>query len=84
MLINSITFDIVKFIRYFLQFNVTRNLTFAFIDSFSQTWPGIDDQTQQVHWEEETRKLWIEATSKNETFDFKTIGKYFAGLKQDL
>ena len=45
------------------------------MDSFSQTWPGIDDETQQDHWQEETGKLWIEATSKNSTFDFKTIGK---------
>ena len=51
------------------------------MDSFSQTWPGIDDQTQQDHWQEETRKLWIEATSKNDTFDFKTIGKYFESLE---
>ena len=43
------------------------------MDSFSQTFPGIDDEVQQEHWIEETNKLWKEATGKNETFDFKTI-----------
>ena len=50
------------------------------MDSFSQTYPGFDDETQQAHWQEETRKLWIEATAKNSTFDFKTIGKYLSIL----
>ena len=36
---------------------------------------GIDDETEQFHWREETSKLWQEATTKNSTFDFKTIGK---------
>ena len=55
------------------KFGITRNFTFAFMDSYSQTFPGVDDQVQQEHWIEETGKLWAEATGKNETFDFKTI-----------
>ena len=66
------------------------------MDSFSQAWDGItirskltislvlfkgiDDETEQFHWREETSKLWLEATSKNSTFDFKTIGKYNAKI----
>ena len=55
------------------KFEITRNFTFSFMDSYSQTFPGVDDQVQQEHWIEETAKLWAEATGKNETFDFKTI-----------
>ena len=55
------------------KFEITRNFTFSFMDSYSQTFPGVDDQVQQQHWMEETGKLWTEATGKNETFDFKTI-----------
>ena len=55
------------------KFDISRNLTFAFMDSFFQTFPGIDDEVQQEHWIEETNKLWKEAPGKNETFDFKTI-----------
>ena len=40
------------------KFDISRNLTFAFMDSFSQTFPGIDDEVQQEHWIEETNKLW--------------------------
>ena len=43
------------------------------MDSYSQSIPDIDDPVQQEHWIEETSKLWKEATSKNETFDFLTI-----------
>ena len=55
------------------KFDVTRNLTFAFMDSYSQAYPGVEDEVQQQHWVEETGKLWTEATGRNETFDFKTI-----------
>ena len=55
------------------KFQVERNLTFAFMDSFSQSGPNLNDQTQQSYWIRETMKLWNEATGKNETFDFKTI-----------
>lgn len=43
------------------------------MDSFSQSFPAINDEVQQAHWIEETNKLWSEATGKNETFEFKTI-----------
>ena len=55
------------------KFEIERNLTFAFMDSFSQSGPNLNDEVQQSHWTEETNKLWSEATSRNETFDFKTI-----------
>ena len=55
------------------KFDITRNFTFAFMDSFSQAGPAQNDQVQQQHWWEETLKLWDEATGRNETFDFKTI-----------
>ena len=55
------------------KFGVTRNFTFAFMDSFSQSGPELGDEVQQQHWWEETLKLWEEATGRNETFDFKTI-----------
>ena len=55
------------------KFEIQRNLTFAFMDSFSQFGPNLYDEVQQSHWIEETNKLWSEATSRNETFDFKTI-----------
>ena len=43
------------------------------MDSFSQAGPNINDDIQQEHWNEETSKLWNEATGKNDTFDFLTI-----------
>ena len=55
------------------KFGVTKNFTFAFMDSFSQSGPELGDEVQQQHWWEETLKLWEEATGRNETFDFKTI-----------
>ena len=55
------------------KFDIARNFTFAFMDSFSQAGPAQNDQVQQEHWIEETSKLLKEATGKNETFDFKTI-----------
>ena len=55
------------------KFDVERNLTFAFMDSFSQSGPNLNDEVQQSHWVGETNKLWSEATPKNETFDFRFI-----------
>ena len=55
------------------KFGLERNLTFAFMDSYSQWAPNLNDEVQQSHWINETNKLWYEATSRNETFDFKTI-----------
>jgi len=55
------------------KFGLSRNFTFAFMDSFSQSGNNPNDEVQQIHWQEETGKLWKEATGRNETFDFKTI-----------
>ena len=55
------------------KFQQNRSFTFAFMDSYSQSRPDIDDPVQQEHWIQETNKLWQEATIKNETFDFLTI-----------
>ena len=55
------------------KFDITNDFTFAFMDSFSQSGPNMNDNIQQQHWMEETLKLWEEATGKNDTFDFKTI-----------
>ena len=55
------------------KFEIERTLTFAFMDSFSQSGPNLNDEVQQSHWSEETNKLWYEATDRNQTFDFKTI-----------
>ena len=50
------------------KFGQNRSFTFAFMDAFSQTWPGNEDSVQQDHWIIETDKLWKEATTKNEYF----------------
>ena len=55
------------------KFGQNRSFTFAFMDSWSQAGPNQNDQVQQDHWIIETAKLWNEATTKNETFDFLTI-----------
>ena len=55
------------------KFGITRNFTFAFMDSYSQAGPAQNDAVQQEHWLEETNKLWTEATIRNGTFDFQTI-----------
>ena len=59
------------------KFEIDRNFTFAFMDSFSQAGQNLNDEVQQIHWTMETNKLWSEATSRNETFDFKTIDDIF-------
>ena len=55
------------------KFGLTKNFTFAFVDSWSQTIPNNEDPIQQMYWKQETDKLWEAATSKNETFPFMTI-----------
>ena len=55
------------------RFGVHRNLTFAFMDSFSQSGQNMEDDTQQLHWKNETNKLWSEATGRQKTFDFRTV-----------
>ena len=58
-------------------FNVQKNFTFIFADSWSQAAgpPGFNkaDEQQQEHWREETNKLWQAATEGQEAFKFKTI-----------
>jgi len=44
----------------------------VFIDSYSQKHESIDDDVQQMHWKEETSKLWNFSQS-TEDFVFKTI-----------
>lgn len=56
------------------------------MDSFSQSGPNINDDTQQQHWIIETNKLWREATEKNSTLEFKTIDEVLeenAACKQE-
>ena len=68
------------------KFGLQKNFTFAFMDSYSQSGPNLDDEVQQEHWREETEKLWKEATGKNETFEFKTIDdvlEEFAACKSE-
>jgi len=55
------------------KFGLTKNFTYAFVDSWSQTIPNIDDPVQQQYWHQETNKVWKAATEKNETYDFVTI-----------
>jgi len=55
------------------RFHLTKNFTFAFMDSYSQAGPDLQDVTQQEHWREETSKLWKWATERNDRFDFLTI-----------
>ena len=55
------------------KFGLTKNFTFAFVDSWSQTAPHTEDPLQQQHWQQETDKLWVAATTNNQTFEFKTI-----------
>ena len=59
------------------KFNVNRNFTCVFTDSWSQT-PGppgfnTDDPLQQDHWKNETGILWDITTSREDTFSFMTI-----------
>ena len=54
------------------KFGINTTLKYAFMDSFSQSGPNLNDQVQQAHWIEETNKLWNEAKNGG-TFDFKTI-----------
>ena len=56
------------------KFGIERNLTYAFMDSWSQAGPNLHDEVQQSHWNEETNKLWSEATYRSGIVDFKTIG----------
>jgi len=59
------------------KFNVKKNITCVFTDSWSQT-PGppgfnTEDQLQQEHWKNETSILWDITTGRNDSFSFMTI-----------
>merc|ERR1719209_1470285 len=59
------------------KFNVKKNFTCVFTDSWSQT-PGppgfnTDDPLQQEHWKNETGILWDITTSREDSFSFMTI-----------
>ena len=60
-------------LQLYEKFGLQQNFTFAFMDSFSQSGPNPNDEVQQLHWLEQTGKLWELANGRNETFDFKTI-----------
>ena len=51
---------------------MTKNFTFVFTDSWSQTIPNYYDSDQQKHWKVETQKLWDIMTSLETPFGFKT------------
>jgi len=55
------------------KFGITRELTFAFMDSFSQDGMNSNDVTQQQYWIQETDKLWQFAHNMEEPFYFLTI-----------
>ena len=57
------------------KFDLERNFTFAFTDSFSQSGPNVMDEVQQGNWINETSKIWEGATNFNQSFTFKTIGQ---------
>ena len=59
------------------KFNVKKNFTCVFTDSWSQT-PGppgfnTEDPLQQEHWKNETGILWDITTSREDSFSFMTI-----------
>jgi len=59
------------------KFGLTRNFSFVFTDSWSQT-PGppgynTEDQLQQCYWKQETNKLWNITIDREKPFDFMTV-----------
>jgi hypothetical protein len=54
------------------KFQIGKNLTFAFIDSYAKKPSNLDDILQQAAFERETTILWKAATSSEE-FVFKSI-----------
>jgi len=59
------------------KFGIERDLTFAFMDSFSQDATNIDDATQQEYWQSETAKLWTAATGISSPFEFQSLDDLF-------
>ena len=56
------------------KFHLSKNFTFAFVDSWSQIIGSLEDPIQQEHWIEGTNKLWEEAIKReDEPFHFLTI-----------
>lgn len=55
------------------KFHLTKNFTFVFTDSWSQTVPNNKDPVQQEHWLEESQILWEIISSPETEFQFKTI-----------
>ena len=49
-----------------------RELSFAFMDYFSQKIMNQDDKTQQCYWKQETQKLWDFSISAGQ-FEFRTF-----------
>jgi len=66
VLCKEINYELAKHLH------VEMELPCVFIDSFSQKEESKDDDVQQMHWEEETSRLWMFADSTEE-FVFKTI-----------
>jgi len=62
-------------------FGIERELTFAFVDSWSQDVTNIYDEIQQEYWKTETDKIWNEATNVHEEqFYFRTIDDILEAL----
>merc|ERR1712055_1036042 len=55
------------------KFGQTRNFSFVFTDSWSQTGDNTDDPLQQEHWQDESSKLWDITINRPESFSFMTI-----------
>jgi len=55
------------------KFALEKNVSFIFIDSFSQSGVNVNDPVQQQHWQEATDKLWDFAMNRKKALEFKTI-----------
>merc|ERR1711971_1297762 len=55
------------------KFQLDKNFTCVFTDSWSQTGNNIEDPLQQEHWRNETGILWDITTSREGTFGFMTV-----------
>ena len=66
-----------------LYLTISRNFTFAFLDSWSQEMYNKYDKVQQVYWNFETTKLWNESEIQRKRFYFQDIDDFFE-LNEDL
>jgi hypothetical protein len=67
------------------KFHLTKNFTFVFTNSGSQTMSNSYDLIQQDHWRKETQKLWDVMSSLEIPFEFKTrddLSKEIKWLKE--